>query len=255
MPRAVDKSRHEEGRSAVKAARTQWRTRQVLEAATTLMERTDFHAMSIQALADEADVSVGLIYQYFGSKEDVLHAVILDTLEAYGQTVPAAIAAAGDDHVDRIVAGFTAYGRTLDSHHQAATLAYRESKTLPTAALEEIKQLELSTVAPLFGVIRAGQEAGIFLPVDAELMTHNLMMAAHSWALKHWHLSPRYTLEDYLNLQLAQILRTLLPAASWPTYSDRIANLAETAPSKALAVKSAKAPAAKESRSRAAARR
>jgi AcrR family transcriptional regulator len=244
MPRVVDKSRHEEGRSAVKAARTQWRTRQVLEAATTLMERTDFHAMSIQALAEEADVSVGLIYQYFGSKEDVLHAVIVDTLEAYRQTVPAAIADAGDDHVDRIVAGFTAYCRTVDSHHQAATLAYRESKTLPAAALEEIKQLELSTVAPLLEVIKDGQKAGIFLPADAELMTHNLMMAAHSWALKHWHLSAKYTLEEYLNQQLAQILRTLLPAGSWPSYAGRIPGLAEAAPSKASAAKASRRAAA-----------
>lgn len=36
-----------------------------------IMQRSGFHAMSIQSVADEARVSVGLIYQYFGNKEDL----------------------------------------------------------------------------------------------------------------------------------------------------------------------------------------
>jgi TetR/AcrR family transcriptional regulator, cholesterol catabolism regulator len=79
------------GEAAVREARTKWRTRQVLDAATRLMERSGFHAMSIQALADAADVSVGLIYQYLGNKEDVLKAVVVDILDSYRDQVPTAI--------------------------------------------------------------------------------------------------------------------------------------------------------------------
>ena len=42
----------------------------------------------------------------------------------------------------------------------------------------------------------------MFRPVDAELVTHNLKMAAHGWALKHWHLAPRMTLQEYIDRQL-----------------------------------------------------
>lgn len=57
---------------AVRAVRVSSRRRQVLDAAVTVMQRTGFHQMSMQALADEAQVSVGLIYKYFGGKEDIL---------------------------------------------------------------------------------------------------------------------------------------------------------------------------------------
>jgi AcrR family transcriptional regulator len=80
-----------DGEAAVREARTKWRVRQVLDAATRLMERSGSHAMSIQALADAADVSVGLIYQYLGNKEDVLKAVVVDILDSYRDQVPTAI--------------------------------------------------------------------------------------------------------------------------------------------------------------------
>jgi AcrR family transcriptional regulator len=46
---------------AVRAARTSSRRRQVLDAAVEVMGKTGFHQMSMQDLAAEADVSVGLI--------------------------------------------------------------------------------------------------------------------------------------------------------------------------------------------------
>jgi AcrR family transcriptional regulator len=57
---------------AVRAARVSSRRRQVLDAAVTVMGRTGFQQMSMQDLAAEANVSVGLIYKYFGGKEDLL---------------------------------------------------------------------------------------------------------------------------------------------------------------------------------------
>jgi AcrR family transcriptional regulator len=222
MARVRGTSKHADGGSAVKAARTQWRTRQVLDAATSLMEHIGFHAMSIQALADEAEVSVGLIYQYFGSKEDVLQAVIVDILDAYRDDVPEAIELAGDDPVDRLAAGFMAYCKVVDSHHQATVLAYRESKTLTESGREQIKKMELGTIEPLLGVVNDGQSQGVFLPVDSELITHDLMLLAHGWALKHWYFAPRYKLEEYVRRQLAVVLRSLLAPEAWAVHAARL---------------------------------
>ena len=61
------------------------------------MIRTGYHEMSMQAVAEDAGMSVGLIYQYFGGKQEVLRAVIVDILDAFRAEVPAAMSAAGDD--------------------------------------------------------------------------------------------------------------------------------------------------------------
>jgi hypothetical protein len=75
----------------------------------------------------------------------------------------------------------------------------------------------------LHDVITEGQVRGVFLPVDAGLITHDLMMLAHSWALKHWHLTPTYTLEEYIESQLAMVLRSLLAPDAWAVYTNRVA--------------------------------
>lgn len=172
---------------AARAARSARRTEQILRAAARLMERRGSHGVSMQAIADEAGVSVGLIYRYFAGKEDLLLAVIVDVLEQYRRRLPAVIDGAGDDPVDRLAAGFREYCAVIDEHRHAALLTYRESRTLGDAGLAAIKRLEVESIEPLRRVVRSGIDAGAFRPVDVEVVSHDLLVLAHAWALKHWY--------------------------------------------------------------------
>ncbi len=71
--------------------------------------------MSMQAVAEDAGMSVGLIYQYFGGKQEVLRAVIVDILDAFRAEVPAAMAKAGDDPQAQLAAGFAAFCAVIDN--------------------------------------------------------------------------------------------------------------------------------------------
>lgn len=210
----------------VRATRTEVRTRQLLESATRLMERAGFHGMSMQALADDAQVSVGLIYQYFPSKEDVLLAVIVDILDAYRAEVPPAIAAAGDDPVHRLAAGFRAFCEVNDRHRHGTVLAYRESKTLGPEGRERIKQLELATSEPLRQAVREGLARGVFLDVDPDVAAYDAALLAHAWALKHWHFGPAMTFDHYVAQQTALLLRSMLN----PRRRSRYRHLLEVSP-------------------------
>ena len=73
---------------AARRARTEQRSRQLLGAAARVLEREGSQAVSMQAIAAEAEVSVGLIYRYFGGKDELLLAVILDVLDDFATSVP-----------------------------------------------------------------------------------------------------------------------------------------------------------------------
>lgn len=186
------------------------RSRQLLDAAARLMEREGSEAVSMQALANEAGVSVGLIYRYFGSKDDILLAVITDVLDAFATAVPAAVERAGDDPVHRLAAAFAAYCRVIDTHRHAAVLTYRESKSLDEAGRKRIKQLEVETSEPLRTAIRDGVDAGKLVADDPDLVAYNLLLLAHAWALKHWYFEQTKTLDSYIQNQLALALRAIL---------------------------------------------
>lgn len=196
------------------------RSRQLLDAAARLMAREGSEAVSMQALAGEAGVSVGLIYRYFGGKDEVLLAVITDVLDAFATAVPEAIAAAGDDPVRRLAAAFTAYCRVINEHRHAAVLTYRESKSLDEAGRERIKQLEVETSQPLRDAIRLGVEQGRLRTPDPDLVAYNLLLLAHAWALKHWYFERTMDLDDYIRSQLALMLRATLARGHDKTYAD-----------------------------------
>lgn len=214
---------------AARAVRAERRSRQLLDAAARLMERNGFHGVSMQALADEASVSVGLIYRYFGGKDDILLAVIVDVLDTFATFVPSAVQAAGDDPVERIAAAFRAYCDVINEHRHAAILTYRESKTLSPEGRDKIKKLEIETSEPLRDALRDGVNAGHLADIDVELVAHNLLLMAHGWALKHWYLEQTLGFDDYVAKQTALALNAIIAVERRSRYPKLLALRPSTA--------------------------
>ena len=65
------------------------RRRQILDAAVRVFARQGFHTCRVSDIADEAGVAYGLVYHYFGSKDEVLDTLFLERwgvlLEAIGE--------------------------------------------------------------------------------------------------------------------------------------------------------------------------
>lgn len=174
------------------------------------MQRVGFHAMSMQSVAKEAGISVGLIYQYFANKEELLQAVIVDILADFGVDLPAALGEVSDDDpIAQLRVLVEAACRVVDRKRHGVVLTYRESKTLPKEGLAQIMELEMATVEPIRAVVRRGIAAGVFRPVSEQLIAHNVVMIAHSWGLKHWRLSEEFTLSEYVDAQLDLLLASI----------------------------------------------
>lgn len=197
-------------RAAKTEARVQRRRRQILDSATELMAHNGFHAVSMQSVAESAGISVGLIYQYFASKDELLLAVITDILEDFRDQIPA-ISAAGPDPVERLQAAFRISCQVVDAKRSAVTLTYRESGTLTPEGLARIKELEQQTAEPIVAILRAGAESGAFASMDERLVVQNLLLLAHAWALKYWNLSRFLSLEGYVEDQFRLLLAGLRP--------------------------------------------
>lgn len=203
-------------------ARHDARTRQLLAAAANLMQRSGSHSISMQSIADEAGISVGLIYRYYANKEELVQAVIVGVLDDMAYLVPRSITQV-DDPVRQVVAAFTAYAEVIRDNRRATLLTYRESNQLGPEAQERIKELELQTGAPLRDAILTAVDEGYFRPINAKVFAYNLLMVAHSWALKHWYFSTRMTFEEFVQTQVSLALHTALKAEFHADYADLLA--------------------------------
>ncbi len=195
---------------AMRAVRASWRLSQVAEAAARLMQGAGYHEVTVSDVAQEAGISVGTIYQYLSSKEDILLLVLKEIMKVYARRVPGAMENV-EDPLQRLRVGFLAYCEAVDEERSAVLLAYRESHVLSPEGLQEIEQLD-SQLPDLFsGAIRDAVDAGLLKPeANADLIAFDLVVLGQMWALKHWYLAPRVALEQYAQTQFDILLGALV---------------------------------------------
>ena len=196
-------------RALARADRVRRRRREILRAAAELFQETGFHSATTHSVAERAGISVGLIYQYFGNKDDLLQAVIVDILGDFRDLVAPRLEQAGPDPVERLRHGYAALVEVIDEKREATVLAYRESKTLSAQGRAEVKQLEVETAEPFRRAVADGIRAGVFREVDADLVVHDLLLTAHGWALKHWRLTDWLDRDTYIERQLDLMLAAI----------------------------------------------
>ena len=198
----------------VRGARAEFRERQIVDAAVSLMQEKGTHSVSMQAIAKSGGVSVGLLYKYFSDKEQIVLAAITRVLEEFRLRVPSAIAEAGDP-VDRVIAAFSEFCRVVGEQRHAVVLTYQVSRALSKDGLKSIQDQELETLQPLVDVVAAAVEAGDLRDVDAQTLGHDLMSTAHMWALKHWYFQRiGLDLDTYIDRQVRTLVLSNLAEAA-----------------------------------------
>ena len=79
------------------------RRAQIVEAATRLVARQGFAKTVVRDIAEEANISVGLVYEYVRSKEDILFLIYEHWSRVWGEGLEKAIAR-GKDPLDQLMA-------------------------------------------------------------------------------------------------------------------------------------------------------
>jgi len=190
------------------------RRAQIVAGAVQLFSQQGYFKTTVQDVAKYVGVSPGLIYQYVRDKEELLLLSILDVLDSYAHEIPVAIEGLADP-LQQYCATFDAYCRVVDTRRDATILAYRSTKSLSPEKRKIIMQAETNTNQLIAGCIQSCIAAGLFRDFDSEVATYQLVMYAHAWALKHWQLSKRFNINNYIQQGLDYSLHALLTDTGW----------------------------------------
>jgi len=185
----------------------QQRRRQIVAAAVKLFQDKGFHKTTTREIAREAGFSIGTLYEYIESKEDVLYLVcqyIHDRVEErLREMLPA-----GDTARRTLEKAITAYFQVMDEMQGEVLLIYQEAQSLAPEALRHVLQREEEITAIFADILRRGLEDGT-LSVPEEnipLFAHDIIVLGEMWAFRRWALRRRYTLESYTQHQLSLLL-------------------------------------------------
>ncbi|MER6344731.1 TetR/AcrR family transcriptional regulator [Streptomyces sp. NPDC001595] len=100
--------------------------RALVRAARQILAETGDTGVSIQAIAERADVGFGSFYNHFGSKAELFDTAVTDALEEFGQTFDERLRGI-DDPAELLAAGFRLSARMADSHPELMQVLRRHA--------------------------------------------------------------------------------------------------------------------------------
>ncbi|MBL4756367.1 MAG: TetR family transcriptional regulator [Rhizobiales bacterium] len=197
------------------------RRAQIVSAATLLFSRNGFYKTTVKEIAKTAGMSSGLVYLYVREKEDILLLTLLDVLDAYAVEIPKAIK--GLEHpMDRLVRAIDAYCRVVDSHAEATVLAYRSTKSLSPERRKIIQQREIDTNRIIADIINDCMKKGLIKKMNVDILTYQMILIAHGWALKGWYFKSRLNLDEYILGSIENVLGGVLTQEGRHRYAAAI---------------------------------
>jgi AcrR family transcriptional regulator len=187
------------------------RYRELIAAATRLFQEKGFDRTTIDDIAERLNISVGAIYRYVRRKEDILLLTLARTLWRFQEI---GRASAHPDPVQRLRQLIREYYRVIADDVPSTLLAYRESYVLTGDARQLTKDMELETNRIFEATLRHGIDRGVFWRCRVDLVTYDIVMLGHMWALKRWHFGKTIGLERYIDEQTELILRSVVATDS-----------------------------------------
>ncbi|MDD2603772.1 MAG: TetR/AcrR family transcriptional regulator [Desulfobacteraceae bacterium] len=187
------------------------RRRQIVDAAVPLFIEKGFHKTTTRQIAAATGFSIGLLYEYVRSKEDVLYLVC----EAIHQEVERCVNDALQRHErgrDALAAMIHEYFTVCHRMNDHILLIYQETQSLPPHWSKRVLENEVRLTG-LFVNALARLIAHGDLPKlteeSIELVAHNITVLGHMWTFRRWFLARHYSIEDYITLQTGFILGLL----------------------------------------------
>jgi AcrR family transcriptional regulator len=155
-----------------------------------------FHGTSMREIAKAAGMSIGNLYHYISSKDDVLYLVYRALYRKWEERsgVPGAETIA--DPVERLRALMTTMLRITYHDKDLTQMTLRESKFLKKSALKKVLSTESEYIEHFVKTIEEGIRKGIFKPVNPKIIGNFIAYNMFFFALRSWYFRQAVSFEE-----------------------------------------------------------
>lgn len=186
------------------------RREQMVKAAVKLFSEKGFHRTTTREIAKESGFSIGTLYEYIRSKEDVLYLVCDSIYDQVSGRVKAEI-----DHehtgLTSLKLAIIGYLKVMDDLQDEVLVMYQEANALSKEALPYVLKKELEMTAIFEEILTQCADSGTLNLSDQErqLAAHNIMISGQMWTFRRWVLRKQFTIEEYAESQVTLLLEGL----------------------------------------------
>ncbi len=178
-----------------------------------LSNEKGFHTMSLRDLSSASGLSMGALYSYFSSKDE-----LLEMIQKQGRRIVGKVLF---DHVSPEDSSLKKM-RTLIRVHLYLTevmqpwfyFAYMETKNLDKIQRKRSIESELFTEQVFHDVLLEGQKEGVYKAIDSTLTAGVIKALLQDWYVKRWKYSRRHiSVEAYAEFVISFVESAILAKA------------------------------------------
>lgn len=185
----------------------QKRRDQMIKGAVKLFIKKGFHRSTTREIAKASGFSIGTLYEYIRTKEDVLY-LVCDSIYDQVQQRLQQVIDTDRGNIESLRDAVTAYFKVMDEMQDEVLVMYQEAKSLTKDALPYVLKKELEMVGMFQSVIEGCVRNNELILSEREikLVAHNIFVQGQMWAFRRWILRKMYSLDEYTELQINQLL-------------------------------------------------
>lgn len=186
------------------------RRQELVNAAVELFVKKGFHKTTVREIANDFGMSMGSLYDYIRTKEDILFLVC----DHISKSVSEKLEISSDPQKDAAINLKNAirdYFTVMDEIQDYMLLLYQETKSLKRKDRDYITSAEKELTAMFEKIIMQGIKQKVFNlnRNSAKIVSHNIMVQGQMWAFRRWVLQKNFSLKNYIKLQTELTLNAL----------------------------------------------
>ncbi|NRD77213.1 TetR/AcrR family transcriptional regulator [Bacillus sp. BRMEA1] len=180
----------------------QKRREQMIKGAVALFKEKGFHRTTTREIAKAAGFSIGTLYEYIRTKEDVLYLVcdqiydhVRDRLEQELEHKKGTL--------ESLKLGIANFFYVMDEMQEEVLIMYQEVKSLSKDALPYVLKKEMEMVAMFENLLNGCVENGELKLTDKQvkIIAHDIFVQGQMWGFRRWALRKLFTIDEYIELQ------------------------------------------------------
>lgn len=186
------------------------RRAQITQAAANLFAKKGYLATGIREIAQACNMTMGTLYYYIGSKEDILYLTLVRSRDSLRKLM---------DDITRSSSQKTAIESMknlirlvlewMDENQDEVVFIYHETHNMDQRSRSVVFQRDAEILDCIRELLKKGRESKEFAVEDIEMAAHNILVLMHAWAFRRWFFKKHHTLEAHIKKEIAFILNAI----------------------------------------------
>lgn len=189
------------------------RRKEIIDSAARLFATKGFQNTTVDDIARDCNISKGLVYNYFRSKEDVrdtivqhmrdAHIEMMHRIESLSQNLP------NQDVISAITSVVDLYCHHHSDWPRYTMVVHSELTRLDRDIRRQFVEIGNRCIVAIEKLVAAGVDSGVFVTKHPRVAAVTIMWTALEWVERWIYLRDYYSLDEFIEIHKQNILKML----------------------------------------------